>query len=120
MLHPSRPGMLLPYANDPVADQADQADQAPAAVSEGCLCAQSWPAFRHWGLFDTWRRRFRTRIITPPHPFMDSSKHYLCAQFPHACFPMACVLNPALIGLPGTGDTLHLLPDTGRDSLDCM
>jgi hypothetical protein len=68
-----------------------------------CVYVQSWPAFRHWALFDTWRRRFRTRLITPPHPFMDASKHYLYAQFPHATFPMACVLNPPLIGQPGTG-----------------
>jgi hypothetical protein len=64
---------------------------------------QMWPEFRGSKVFDTWRRHFRMRIITPPHPFMDTSRHYLCAQFPHATFPMACWLNPALVGFRGSG-----------------
>jgi hypothetical protein len=62
-----------------------------------------WPAFRNSMIFDTWRRHFRMRIITPPHPFMDTTRHYLCAQFPHATFPMACWLNPPLVGAAGSG-----------------
>ncbi|KAK9908698.1 hypothetical protein WJX75_001591 [Coccomyxa subellipsoidea] len=62
-----------------------------------------WPAFRHSFLFDTWRRYFRMRIITPLQPFMDHSRRYLCVQFPHAAFPMGCWLNPAIVGLPGSG-----------------
>ena len=50
---------------------------------------QVWPAFRHWKLWDIWRRYFRTCIILPEPPLYDQKMHYLLAQFPHASFPMA-------------------------------
>lgn len=67
------------------------------------VCVQMWPAFRQCYLMDVLRRHYRMRIITPPQPFMDTSKHHLAVQFPHAVFPMSCFLNPALVGAPGTG-----------------
>ena len=52
---------------------------------------------------DVLRRHYRVRIVTPPHPFMDVTKHHLCVQFPHSVFPLSCFLNPALVGAPGSG-----------------
>ena len=40
------------------------------------------PAFRDAWLWDTWRRRFRLRAITPPVPYLDTSRRFLCCQFP--------------------------------------
>ena len=62
-----------------------------------------WPAFRRCYMMDVLRRHYRMRIITPPQPFMDTRRHHICTQFPHAVFPMSCFLNPALVGAPGTG-----------------
>lgn len=76
----------------------------------GQVHAQMWPAFRHCYVMDILRRHYRMRIITPPHPFMDTSKHHICVQFPHAVFPMSCFLNPALVGAPGTGTPCGHIP----------
>ncbi len=77
--------------------------------------AQMWPAFRHCYLMDMLRRHYRMRIVTPPQPFMDTTRHHICVQFPHSVFPMSCFLNPALVGAPGTGT-----PPDARPSLDLM
>lgn len=64
---------------------------------------QVWPAFRHHPLWDTWRRYFRLRVITPPLPYLESGKPYLFAHFPHATFPMGSWLSMPLCDTPETG-----------------
>ncbi len=70
------------------------------------LCAslsQEWPAFRHWWVWDAWRRYFRLRVVTPPLPYIDPAKPVLFAHFPHATFPMGSWLSLALCDAPETG-----------------
>lgn len=89
-------------------------------VQVWALYLQMWPAFRHSFVFDTWRRYFRMRIITPLQPFMDYSRRYLCVQFPHAAFPMACWLNPAIVGLPGSGRVTFSITVSGHRSFSLV
>ncbi|CAL8465555.1 g5091 [Coccomyxa elongata] len=64
---------------------------------------QVWPAFRHHWLWDTWRRYFKLRVVTPPLPYLDPGKQYLFAHFPHATFPMGSWLSMPLCDAPETG-----------------
>jgi hypothetical protein len=69
------------------------------------LFVQNWPAWQNWFVFDTWRRHFRLRVITPPVPYCAQNTQYLFTHFPHATFPMACWLTMPLCGSPATGKT---------------
>jgi len=51
------------------------------------------PVFRDAWLWDTWRRRFRLRAITPPVPYLDTSRRFLCCHFP--CGPARQPLGAA-------------------------
>ncbi|KAK9903270.1 hypothetical protein WJX75_001551 [Coccomyxa subellipsoidea] len=64
---------------------------------------QVWPAFRHHALWDSWRRYFSLRVITPPLPYLEPGKSYMFAHFPHATFPMGSWLSMPLCDIPKTG-----------------
>ena len=57
------------------------------------LCCQVWRPFGHSWVFDTWRRFFQMKVVLPELPFLSPDKHLMYVQCPHACFPMAGLLN---------------------------
>eukprot|EP00884_Botryococcus_braunii_P022379 jgi/Botrbrau1/8825/Bobra.0335s0013.3 len=68
-----------------------------------------WHSFRHCWLWDTWRRYFNVRLITPPVPYLKQDRKYIFVHYPHSVFPMGSFLSLCLCGLPSTG-----LPDGMR------
>ncbi|KAK9832853.1 hypothetical protein WJX81_007967 [Elliptochloris bilobata] len=72
-----------------------------------CFCflppGNLWQAYRRFELWWIWRRYFGCRLVTPPKPFLDPTKHYVFGEFPHAVYPLGSWLGLPLCGLPGTG-----------------
>jgi hypothetical protein len=74
-LHPPVHGRLVGARKPPRRGAARRDDGAVPRT-------QLAPAFRDAWLWDTWRRHFRLRAITPPVPYLDTSRRFLCCQFP--------------------------------------
>jgi len=73
-------------------------------VTDALLPAgKPWPAFARSWVFDTWRRYFRMRVVLPYPPFLKPDNHYVIAQFPHACMPLAALLTQVMAGDPNIG-----------------
>ncbi|KAK9803780.1 hypothetical protein WJX73_006767 [Symbiochloris irregularis] len=61
------------------------------------------PGFLDLHIWDTWRRYFRMRAITPEQPYLSKGRSYLFVQFPHACCPIACWLVLGMAATPSAG-----------------
>ena len=58
------------------------------------LPKQEWPAFRHWWVWDAWRRYFRLRVVTPPLPYLDPAKPVLFRALPPRHLPHGQLAQP--------------------------
>ena len=67
-------------------------------------------------LWDTWRRHFRLRAVTPPLPYLDAGRRVLCCQFPCAApvNPLECPFCFVIQGFSGAScsASTHVLPPT--------
>ncbi|KAK9864727.1 hypothetical protein WJX84_010606 [Apatococcus fuscideae] len=73
-------------------------------AADCCLPAGNyWPEFRHWELWNIWRRYFRQRLLRHPNADVDEKSHFIFTHYPHGVYPMASWIAFTFLRQAGRG-----------------